>query len=71
MNEQIKINKSEFINNFDNLYKTNKTLIYTAFEQKDYFTLSEQMEIFDGLKNNKQRCNLFNTISVEARPFVI
>lgn len=59
------LNIQDFINDFDNLYINNKETIFEIF-QNDVFTLSEQKEIFDGLKT-KQKCQLYNTISVDSR----
>lgn len=55
----------QFIEKFDELYAKNKGVIFQSF-QEGGFTLSEQKEIFDGLKT-KQKCQLYNTISVDSR----
>ncbi len=58
-------NTSSFVSKFDDLYQNNRSFIFNAF-QEGGFTLSEQKEIFDGL-NVKQKCKLYNTISVDSR----
>lgn len=55
---------NKFINDFKDS-KISKIEIFEAFEY-DVFTLEEQKYIFDNLKT-KQKCQLYNTISVEAR----
>lgn len=55
----------DFIKDFDKLYKNDRTSIFKLF-QEGGFNLSEQKEIFDGLKT-KQKCQLYNTISVDSR----
>lgn len=59
------LNIQEFIDDFDNLYNNDRKTIFELF-QDDVFTLAEQKEIFDGLKT-KQKCQLYNTISVDSR----
>ena len=54
----------QFIEKFDELYAKNKGVIFQSF-QEGGFTLSEQKEIFDGLKT-KQKCQLYNTISLDV-----
>jgi hypothetical protein len=56
---------AKFIKEFDNLYKESRVTIFQSF-QEGGFNLSEQKEIFDGLKT-KQKCQLYNTISVDSR----
>lgn len=55
----------DFIKDFDNLYKNDRTSIFILF-QEGGFNLDEQKEIFDGLKT-KQKFQLYNTISLDAR----
>jgi len=66
MVDETKISTQEFISQFDNLYDKNKVLIFTAFDNPNYFSLTEQKQIFDKL-SVKQQCQLYNTISLEAR----
>ncbi len=40
--------------------------VFTIFEKEGYFSYEEQKEIFDALQT-KQKCQLFNTISLTAR----
>ena len=56
---------SEFIEKFNTNYTSNKAYLYELF-QDNILTFSEQKQIFDGL-SVKQQCQLYNTISVEAR----
>lgn len=54
-----------FVQNFEKTFQNDKMFIFEKFEYDD-FTLEEQKYIFDNLKT-KQKCQLYNTISVEAR----
>lgn len=56
---------SDFIKNFDKNYASNKVYLYELF-QDNVLTFSEQKQIFDKL-SGKQRCQLYNTISLDAR----
>ena len=56
---------SNFISKFEDLLQNNRAFIFNSF-QEGGFTLIEQKEIFDGL-NTKQKCKLYNTISVDSR----
>lgn len=56
---------SDFVKNFDKNFASNKVYLYELF-QGDILTFSEQKQIFDTL-SGKQRCQLYNTISLDAR----
>lgn len=66
MNEEIVLFEvNTFLQDFDENFARNKKLIFNYFEEGG-FTLSQQKEIFDSL-STKKKCQLYNTISVDAR----
>ena len=63
-----KLSVSEFLEKFDSLYEseTGKCYIFSIFEDKNYFELYQQKDIFDNL-SNKNICKLYNMLSLDAR----
>ena len=55
----------DFISDFDTLFENDKKTIYEIFQGND-FSLAEKKQIFDTL-SGKQRCQLYNPISLDAR----
>ena len=62
-----KLSVSEFLEKFDSLYEseTGKCFIFSIFEDKNYFELYQQKDIFDNL-SNKNKCKLYNMLSLDA-----
>ena len=68
-NDSSNANKKFLIDLFKVDFDDNKATIYEMFSNNK-LTLAQQEILFDSIEV-KQKCNLYNTISVEARPFVI